>query len=450
MVNTNQNQNLNKLLDQSFQKKSAMEQGIAAGRPQMPTMAIAPKTKKTSTGGLLTKILMAVLFLFIIGMGVLGFIFYSDIDSKNTDQNTEIIKNQNLINTLIDKVDAIENNLSGIDTFEQKVEAIEAGLKDYATKQDLLPVMEFLKKQDSDQDGLTDYDEIVLYKSDPNKKDTDGDGYSDKAEVDSGYNPAGPGKLGEQDLSQEEKDIIVGDWSGAFSSEVAKSSEFKLNLTENNRMAGTLVFPGSTQNITYKSRVTGYFTFEKDGNNFKAMLINYFSVVDSAAGVNESATEREYKMEFSGIFSNETKQINGNWNVMGSTPSNWPAASSGTFSLTKAQQQSSNILDGSDDNDGGTVIPVQTVSVKAFSFGYSPATIKLVNGQRVTLELTSLDVAHTFTVDELGIDIKVQGGETVSIEYTPKQVGEFEFYCSVPGHKESGMVGSIIVEEAAK
>ena len=40
-----------------------------------------------------------------------------------------------------------------------------------------------LRAIDSDGDGLSDYDEINVYKTDPNKADTDGDGLSDYAEV---------------------------------------------------------------------------------------------------------------------------------------------------------------------------------------------------------------------------------------------------------------------------
>jgi hypothetical protein len=48
---------------------------------------------------------------------------------------------------------------------------------------------------DSDNDGLTDYQEINIYHTDPHNPDTDGDGYLDGAEVKAGYNPLGPGKL---------------------------------------------------------------------------------------------------------------------------------------------------------------------------------------------------------------------------------------------------------------
>jgi hypothetical protein len=48
---------------------------------------------------------------------------------------------------------------------------------------------------DSDSDGLSDADEYRIYKTDPSKADTDGDGYNDGSEIKNGYNPLGPGKL---------------------------------------------------------------------------------------------------------------------------------------------------------------------------------------------------------------------------------------------------------------
>jgi hypothetical protein len=49
---------------------------------------------------------------------------------------------------------------------------------------------------DTDGDGLSDYEEVKVYNSNPLLLDTDGDGYSDLQEVKNGYNPNGGGKLG--------------------------------------------------------------------------------------------------------------------------------------------------------------------------------------------------------------------------------------------------------------
>jgi len=55
---------------------------------------------------------------------------------------------------------------------------------------------------DSDFDGVPDYDEIEIYKTDPNLSDTDGDGYNDWIELTMGYSPldAKPIKLEDSDF----------------------------------------------------------------------------------------------------------------------------------------------------------------------------------------------------------------------------------------------------------
>jgi len=65
--------------------------------------------------------------------------------------------------------------------------------------QDASPTVdENLKTQDSDQDGLTDSDETNIYRTEPNKADTDGDGYKDGEEIQNSYDPnkAGDDKIG--------------------------------------------------------------------------------------------------------------------------------------------------------------------------------------------------------------------------------------------------------------
>jgi len=52
-----------------------------------------------------------------------------------------------------------------------------------------------INNPDTDGDGLSDYDEVVLWKTNPLNPDTDGDGYKDGQEVQAGYNPLGQGKL---------------------------------------------------------------------------------------------------------------------------------------------------------------------------------------------------------------------------------------------------------------
>lgn len=51
------------------------------------------------------------------------------------------------------------------------------------------------RRADSDEDGLFDREEIMIYKSNPLLFDTDGDGFGDGQEVQNGYSPTGAGRL---------------------------------------------------------------------------------------------------------------------------------------------------------------------------------------------------------------------------------------------------------------
>ena len=54
---------------------------------------------------------------------------------------------------------------------------------------------------DTDGDELTDYDEVVVWKTDPLRGDTDGDTHLDGREVKNGYSPTGPGRIFEPPTS---------------------------------------------------------------------------------------------------------------------------------------------------------------------------------------------------------------------------------------------------------
>lgn len=52
---------------------------------------------------------------------------------------------------------------------------------------------------------------------------------------------------------------------------------------------------------------------------------------------------------------------------------------------------------------------------------------------------------HNFVIDELGVATPLfNGGESGSVTINAP-AGEYQYYCSVPGHKEAGMVGTLTV-----
>lgn len=90
---------------------------------------------------------------------------------------------------------------------------------------------------DSDQDGLSNAEEKI-YGTDPNKNDTDGDGYTDGAEVKSGYDPLkpAPGDRIIKDISSENSP------SAKTAMDNQPTTAEKVNLTEklSNDVAGLI------------------------------------------------------------------------------------------------------------------------------------------------------------------------------------------------------------------
>lgn len=73
-------------------------------------------------------------------------------------------------------------------------------------------------------------------------------------------------------------------------------------------------------------------------------------------------------------------------------------------------------------------------------------TIELRAGEKATLELRNAGVVeHDFVVDAAKIKAVVQPGKTATRIIGPLNAGTYEVYCSVPGHREAGMKGKLIV-----
>lgn len=69
----------------------------------------------------------------------------------------------------------------------------------------------------------------------------------------------------------------------------------------------------------------------------------------------------------------------------------------------------------------------------------------VATSRTVTIRFSNRDLFwHTFTIDELGVDLKVPvgGDKEVRFEAAP---GTYLYYCAVPGHASAGMRGTLTV-----
>ncbi|MCO5222460.1 MAG: peptidylprolyl isomerase [Thermomicrobiales bacterium] len=80
---------------------------------------------------------------------------------------------------------------------------------------------------------------------------------------------------------------------------------------------------------------------------------------------------------------------------------------------------------------------------------YDPTTLTIqAADEPVTITFENVGAAeHDFVIDALEIHVVAMPGETVDIVIPAGTApGTYDFYCSVPGHKEAGMVGTLVVE----
>lgn len=116
-------------------------------------------------------------------------------------------------------------------------------------------------------------------------------------------------------------------------------------------------------------------------------------------------------------------------------------------------------------------LPKDTLySIRMDSFAYTPRVIEARAGELIEIVIQNVEsLVHDFTIDEIDADLHISylGGLgthehseeaneadlhfalTVTgsgvVHVRVHEPGVYEFYCSVPGHREAGMVGTLII-----
>ena len=103
---------------------------------------------------------------------------------------------------------------------------------------------------------------------------------------------------------------------------------------------------------------------------------------------------------------------------------------------------------------GGTTSPAsgKTVNVEASEFAFNPNAFSGTVGQKITFKITHKGtVDHNFVIlnadgtQELA-KTEVKVGASGTLDFTPTAAGEYKVDCNLPGHKEAGMEGKLIVK----
>jgi cytochrome c oxidase subunit 2 len=86
------------------------------------------------------------------------------------------------------------------------------------------------------------------------------------------------------------------------------------------------------------------------------------------------------------------------------------------------------------------------IEVTARSFEFDPDEITVTAGEDVAIVLTSEDILHDFTVDELDAHVSADADETDEGGLRADEPGRYTYYCTVTGHREAGMEGTLVVD----
>jgi uncharacterized cupredoxin-like copper-binding protein len=88
------------------------------------------------------------------------------------------------------------------------------------------------------------------------------------------------------------------------------------------------------------------------------------------------------------------------------------------------------------------------VAVEAGDLWFAPDQIEVAAGEEVNLRVTNTgDAFHDLTVPAAGVMLDVEAGDEVVGGIRLDEPGTYDFYCSVPGHADAGMTGTIIVTD---
>jgi plastocyanin len=91
--------------------------------------------------------------------------------------------------------------------------------------------------------------------------------------------------------------------------------------------------------------------------------------------------------------------------------------------------------------------PDGVIQVTLQNTRFVPDRLNLPVGKSTAILIVNKDdTAHSFDVDGLHIHVGVNGKNAQLIVVTPTIAGPFDLYCSVPGHKATGMTGQIMVK----
>ncbi len=106
------------------------------------------------------------------------------------------------------------------------------------------------------------------------------------------------------------------------------------------------------------------------------------------------------------------------------------------------------LLNGLLRGGGETAVSPTAITYTAENMRFGQDVIRVQAGEPITFALQNQDMyAHSFDIDELAWHVEMPANQRVDAEFTAVSPGTYTIYCAIPGHREAGMVATLIVEE---
>ena len=102
--------------------------------------------------------------------------------------------------------------------------------------------------------------------------------------------------------------------------------------------------------------------------------------------------------------------------------------------------------DGDDAGNGNGNGNGGSTTIETPDMSYDPDSFSIDAGEdhEVTIDNTDTQM-HTFTFEDLDVDVEIEPGESETVTLNVSDAGDYTFYCTVPGHRESGQEGTLTV-----
>lgn len=86
------------------------------------------------------------------------------------------------------------------------------------------------------------------------------------------------------------------------------------------------------------------------------------------------------------------------------------------------------------------------IRVVADDFSFAPSVIELTAGEEISLIVRNRGkLYHDFVIEDLGFTLQMDPGEEAGGGLRADVRGRYTFRCTVPGHAEAGMTGTVVV-----